>query len=84
MLHRACEEIGRDPATLVRTTGSNVAMSGYLGVRPNPITGTNEQKAEIIAGFSDLGFRHWVAELDPCTPTSLEQFAEVIALLDRS
>ena len=70
--------------TLVRTAGSNVAMPGYLGVRPNPIVGTNEQMAEVIAGFRELGFKHWVAELDPCTSTSLEEFAKVIEILDRS
>jgi alkanesulfonate monooxygenase SsuD/methylene tetrahydromethanopterin reductase-like flavin-dependent oxidoreductase (luciferase family) len=83
-LEAACLEIGRDPETLVRTAGSNVAMPGYLGVRPNPIMGTNEQMAEVIAGFRELGFKHWVAELDPCTSTSLEQFAQVIEILDRS
>lgn len=81
-LDTACREIGRDPETLVRTAGSNVAMPGYLGVRPNPITGADDQMAEVIAGFRELGFRHWVAELDPCTPTSLEQFAKVMEILD--
>jgi alkanesulfonate monooxygenase SsuD/methylene tetrahydromethanopterin reductase-like flavin-dependent oxidoreductase (luciferase family) len=83
-LEAACQEVGRDPETLVRTAGSNVAMPGYLGVRPNPIIGTNEQKAEVIAGFRELGFKHWVAELDPCTPRSLEEFAKVIEILDRT
>ena len=27
----ACAEVGRDPATLVRTAGGNIAMLGYTG-----------------------------------------------------
>src|SRR5688500_11346986 len=27
----ACRDAGRDPATLVRTAGGNIAMPGYLG-----------------------------------------------------
>ncbi len=83
-LDDACLKVGRDPATMVRTASSNIAMPGYLGVRLNPIVGSNEHIAETIAGFRDLGIRHHVAGLDPCTPKSLEQFARVIELLDRS
>jgi hypothetical protein len=59
-------------------------MPGYLGVRANPIAGTNEQIAEAVAGFCEIGMRHHVAGLDPCTPISLEQYARVIEILDRS
>jgi alkanesulfonate monooxygenase SsuD/methylene tetrahydromethanopterin reductase-like flavin-dependent oxidoreductase (luciferase family) len=80
----ACREVGRDPETLVRTTSSNIAMPGYLGVRANPISGTSEQIAEAVAAFGEIGMRHHVAGLDPCTPSSLEQYARVIEILDRS
>ena len=82
-LDEACESVGRDPKTLVRTAGSNLAMPGYLGVRPNPITGSPEEMAEKIATFRDLGLKHYVAGLDPCTPATLEHFARVIELLDK-
>ena len=84
LVDKAMTEFGRDPKTLIRTTSSNIAMPGYLGIRPNPITGTAEQIAEAVAGFRDLGMRHHVAGLDPCTPTSLEQYGRVIEILDRS
>jgi len=83
-LDEACALEGRDPATLVRTAGSNLAMPGYLGVRPNPITGGPEEMAEKVAGFKALGLRHYVAGLDPGTPQSLEQFTKVIEILDRN
>jgi alkanesulfonate monooxygenase SsuD/methylene tetrahydromethanopterin reductase-like flavin-dependent oxidoreductase (luciferase family) len=82
-LDEACEAAGRDPKTLIRTAGSNLAMPGYLGVRPNPITGSVEEMAEKIATFRDLGLRHYVAGLDPCTPATLEHFAKVVELLDK-
>jgi alkanesulfonate monooxygenase SsuD/methylene tetrahydromethanopterin reductase-like flavin-dependent oxidoreductase (luciferase family) len=82
-LDEACESVGRDPKSLVRTAGSNLAMPGYLGVRPNPITGSPEEMAEKIATFRDLGLKHYVAGLDPCTPATLEYFARVVELLDK-
>ena len=80
----ACREVGRDPATLVRTAGGNVARPGYTGTRPNPIEGDDAAVAATISGFRDLGLNHFIAGLDPCTPQSLEAFAKVIEMLDRS
>jgi alkanesulfonate monooxygenase SsuD/methylene tetrahydromethanopterin reductase-like flavin-dependent oxidoreductase (luciferase family) len=83
-LDEACIEVGRDPATIVRTGSSNIAMPGYLGVRLDPITGESEHIAETIAGFRDLGLRHHVVGLDPCTSKSIEQFGRVLEILDRT
>ena len=78
----ACRDVGRDPATLVRTAGGNVAMPGYLGKRPDPIRGTDEEIAATILRFRELGIQHFVAGLDPCTPETIAQFARVIELVD--
>ncbi len=80
----ACIEVGRDPATLIRTAGSNFALPGAHDARPNPVTGEIEQMAATIAGFRDLGIQHYIAGIDPCTPESLETFARVLEILDRS
>jgi alkanesulfonate monooxygenase SsuD/methylene tetrahydromethanopterin reductase-like flavin-dependent oxidoreductase (luciferase family) len=82
-MEEACNEMGRDPATMVKTVGSNAAVEGALGRRANPIAGEPAAMAETIQGFRDLGFRHWVAGLDPATPAGLERLAEIVALLDR-
>lgn len=79
----ACADSGRDPATLVRTAGSNFALPGSHHAPPNPVTGAPEQMAETIVQFRRLGLRHYIAGLDPCTPASLEQFARVLELVDR-
>jgi hypothetical protein len=78
----ACREVGRDPSTLVRTAGGNIAMPGYLGARPNPIEGDDRLIAQTVIGFRDQGMRHFIAGLDPCTPQTIEQFGRVIELID--
>ena len=80
----ACIDVGRDPATLIRTAGSNFALPGAHGARPNPVTGDIEEMATTIAGFRNLGPQHYIAGIDPCTPKSLETFARVLEILDRS
>src|SRR4028119_1796328 len=67
-----CRAVGRDPATLVRTAGGNIAMPGYLGKRPDPIRGSEEEIASAILRFRELGIQHFVAGLDPCTPQTIE------------
>jgi alkanesulfonate monooxygenase SsuD/methylene tetrahydromethanopterin reductase-like flavin-dependent oxidoreductase (luciferase family) len=78
----ACEEAGRDPQTLVRTVGGNLAMDGYLGRRPNPIEGDDAYKAETIASFGQIGMKHFVAGLDPTTPASIETFGRILERVD--
>jgi probable F420-dependent oxidoreductase len=78
----ACRDVGRDPATLVRTAGGNIAMPGYLGKRPDPMRGNDEEIAATILRFRELGIQHLVAGLDPCTPQTIEQFARIVALVD--
>ena len=80
----ACRDVGRDPATLIRTVGSNFALPGSHDARPNPVTGSIAEMAETIVGFRNLGLRHYIAGLDPCTPASLEWFARVLELVDQS
>jgi len=79
----ACAAVGRGPATLIKTAGSNIARPGYTGFRGNAMEGDDNQIAENIAAFRDLGFHHYIAGLDPATPASLEAFGKVIEILDR-
>ena len=83
-LDEALAVAGRDPSTIVRTAGGNIAQPGYTGTRGNPIEGDADHIAGKLAEFRDLGFRHFVAGLDPCTPQSIEGFAKVIEILDKT
>ncbi|MDQ3044659.1 MAG: LLM class flavin-dependent oxidoreductase [Chloroflexota bacterium] len=82
LLDDACAGVGRDPTTLLRTTGANLAMPGYLGRRPNPIRGEPTVMAEAINSFSALNIGHFICGLDPCTPAAIEHFGHVIETLD--
>lgn len=83
-LDQACADVGRDPATIIRTAGSNIAFPGNHQARPNPVTGTDEEIAEIIGGFRELGLQHYIAGIDPCTSESLERLAGIVEILDRA
>jgi alkanesulfonate monooxygenase SsuD/methylene tetrahydromethanopterin reductase-like flavin-dependent oxidoreductase (luciferase family) len=81
-LDSACATVGRDPSTIVRTVGGNIALTGYTGSRANPITGGPEVIADRIDQFRELGFRHFVGGIDPCTPDSIAEFRAVLGILD--
>lgn len=81
-LDAACVAIGRDPKTLMKTVGSNIAMDGYLGFRPNPMQGTPEEIVTQMLAFRDAGIEHLVASLDPCTPQTIAAFGRMLELLD--
>lgn len=77
------EAEGRDPQTLVKTVGSNVALAGSTGRRPNAITGSAAEIAERMQEFRDAGFRHMVVGLDPATTAGLDLLAEVVSIVDK-
>jgi len=78
----ACEAIGRDPKSLIRTAGGNFAMEGYLERRPDPVRGDANVMAGMLNDFRQLGFKHFVCGLDKCTPATITAFGSVIEELD--
>ncbi|MCC6790055.1 MAG: LLM class flavin-dependent oxidoreductase [Thermomicrobiales bacterium] len=83
LVEAACAEVGRDPKTLVLTAGGSIARPGFTGARPNAFEGDDGAVAANLAGFRDLGFRHFVVGLDPCTPQSVEAFTKVLDTFDK-
>ena len=88
----ACLALGRDPATLGRTVGIQVDMFSNRRdpfmprqwiMEPWPLTGSAEQLAEQIRGFTRARVDHLVIWIDPVTPDALDAFAPVLELLDR-
>jgi alkanesulfonate monooxygenase SsuD/methylene tetrahydromethanopterin reductase-like flavin-dependent oxidoreductase (luciferase family) len=78
----ACEEVGRDPATLVKTVCPLVRMPGGAGRNSGvpgepeiqPLDGTDPPRlAEQLATLADLGIGHAMLVLDPITETSIAQ-----------
>lgn len=82
LLDEACLAVGRDPKGLIRTGGSQFAMTGCQ-YRWYPIDGTVEEKAAAIHGFAALGLSHYLCAPDPCTLETLAEFGEVIRVYDR-
>ena len=69
---------GRDPQSVVRTVGINIAGDGYTGSRANAFKGSDEEKLAFLREWEALGFRHIIVGLDPVTPEALAAFAPVI------
>lgn len=78
----ACEAAGRDPKTLIRTAGGNIAMGEPLGRRPNAVEGSVTEKAQHLHEFRKLGLSHFVCGLDACTPATIAAFGEIIQQFD--
>ncbi len=85
---RACEEVGRDPATLERTAAVLVQLSTGLGRREGghvePLKGSPAELADALGAFAREGISHVQLVLDPITPKAIEELAPVLEVLDRS
>jgi alkanesulfonate monooxygenase SsuD/methylene tetrahydromethanopterin reductase-like flavin-dependent oxidoreductase (luciferase family) len=85
---QACEAIGRDPATLVRTIGIAIdqrpAAEIGKGMAPGavPITGSPEEIAEHLRRFAEDGIAH--VQITPMVQgvAGIEALAPVLELLD--
>jgi alkanesulfonate monooxygenase SsuD/methylene tetrahydromethanopterin reductase-like flavin-dependent oxidoreductase (luciferase family) len=81
-MEAACREVGRDPSTMMRTSGSNVLVPDAGDAPDAPasaITGSAQQIAERIWAFhTDGGVSHMTVILDPWTTRGIEQFGKVI------
>ena len=78
----ACREAGRDPSTLLRTSGSNVLVPDAGDAPDAPasaMTGSAQEIAEKIWAFhTEAGVSHMTVILDPWTTRGIEQFGKVI------
>jgi len=84
-LEAACREVGRDPATIGRTTGV-FALAPDAGeapdVSPQALKGSPQELAEQIWAFhTEGGASHITFILDPWTTRGIEQFGKVIEAL---
>ncbi len=81
-LDEACLAVGREPSGLIRTGGSQFVMDEHK-YHWRPIGGSEEEMVATMHDFAALGLRHYLATPSPCTPRTLERFANVIAAFDR-
>lgn len=74
-MNAACEAVGRDPKTLVKTTGlayDDAFMADEAGA---------QAAADLVEDFRQLGFAHAICQFFPVTMEKLDAFAKVIALV---
>jgi probable F420-dependent oxidoreductase len=88
----ACEEVGRDPASLQRSAGVMVDLPG-LGPSSNwlwatlvreprhPLTGSVDEMAAGLRAYAALGITHIQVWLDPPGLDGVEAFAPVLELV---
>lgn len=82
-LDTACEQVGRDPATIGRSCCIFVDVDGAKGVytqygisKPNPRSA--QGVAELLGSYADAGVDHLMVWLDPYTEEAIDRLAEGI------
>ena len=83
-LDAACERVGRDPKSVVRTVGGNVGLEGATGRRGKMLQGSDDEIASRLVDFRDFGTDHFVLGLDPATPEAVAHIGRIIAQVDRA
>jgi len=81
-LVQACAAIGRDPATIEVTVGTEVRLQPRKddGSPDNAISGTSEEIAGRLQDFASVGNSHLIVALDAVTPASIEQLGHIAEL----
>jgi probable F420-dependent oxidoreductase len=81
----ACREVGRDPATLLHTSGAFVAILGREGWTPNQarpsIDAPPDELAARLREFHLAGAQHMNLSLQPFDPDGLKQAGRMIETL---
>lgn len=85
-LDAACEDAGRDPASLQRTAAVMVDIPGAYG-RPGQavpsLSGSPEELADEMRAYAAAGISHVQLYPDPCTVAGIEALVPMLELLDQ-
>ena len=81
-LAQACTAIGRDPATIEITVGTEVRLQPRKddGSPDNAISGAPEEIADRLRDFASVSNSHLIVSLDAVTPASIEQLGHIAEL----
>ncbi len=82
-LDAALVAAGRDPATMIRTSGMIVRDPEQRSAERSPVDafgGPVEELAEVLDEHADAGIEHAIVWLEPKTAASLERLAEAVAI----
>ena len=79
----ACREVGRDPKTVAITALIGVWFPDLQERKPpfeNHLTGTPEEMAAAIRGYSELGVDHIMLQCAPYVPEAIERVTEALTI----
>ncbi len=83
VLDGACRAAGRDPASMLRTSGCFLALdgaqAGSAGLPPGHIGGSLEEITAWLIAVKALGVQHATFWLTPWTRRGIEQLAPIVA-----
>jgi hypothetical protein len=78
----ACRAVGRDPATLRRTSGCSLGLAGFEDVPDGPpsviMHGSNQEIVDKLAAYAAIGVDHFTFWLHPWTLGSIERLAPIV------
>ena len=81
-LDRALADAGRDLSSIVRTTGSVIALQGSDEPEDRAMQGSPTEIAAKLRAFREIGFHHFIGWLDPATPDAIAEFRAIIDLIE--
>ncbi len=85
-MRQACEEEGRDPATLELTAGAILKLGPDgrpVEGKPYHLTGTNQEIADRLRGFVEVGAQHLILVIEPEGMVGFERFLPILDLLNQ-
>jgi alkanesulfonate monooxygenase SsuD/methylene tetrahydromethanopterin reductase-like flavin-dependent oxidoreductase (luciferase family) len=88
LVDAACAEVGREPATVERTSAVYVQLPGAVGARDfdrataPPLSGAPEVIAAELRAFAGAGIGHVQLVIDPVTAVGIESLVPVLEALD--
>jgi alkanesulfonate monooxygenase SsuD/methylene tetrahydromethanopterin reductase-like flavin-dependent oxidoreductase (luciferase family) len=88
LIDAACQEAGRDPATLERAVSVCLTLPGHdfvlaeMGLGRRALSGSPAELAEALRLLADQGISHVQVFLGPSTVEGIETFADVLRILD--
>ncbi len=80
-LEKACQEVGRDPATLRKSIDVYSMAPPGAHVDDGVVGGSASEMAEVILGYRSLGIDEVRCDLQPKTPQTLGAMAEVVRMI---
>lgn len=87
-LEAACRDVGRDPATIVRSVATYVTLPGpdgdLTGLREQALIGPPDELARRLLAFKTLGVEHLTCIISPGDIRGIERFAPVVEALRRA